>query len=408
MEPESQLSPALLKKVVYAAACSTSFRQASEALRVLAEVNVSSQRVRRAAERVGEERVAQSRAAAEAYQRLPLPVQQQSPGEQTPQVACIQTDGGRMQIRPRDVAPNAPRAGGSPGQRQTNWWRETKVGCLLSMTSQTHAQDPTPTIPEVFVDPARMAKITREIKGFYGEGEQEDATSEISEAAVYEPPRVVSHAVVATRENVERFGEQLVAESYARDFAAALRKAFVGDGSETNWSLHRRHFSHYTPILDWVHAVCYVYAAAMAGVVAHEGWDAYCEWAQWLWSGEVDRILERLAEKQAALGPPHAGDAETSPPQRVADALRYLANQRSRMNYPEYRRQGLPITSSHVESTIKRINRRMKGTEKFWDQGAEPLLHLAADYLSPPDAIEAFWAARPRQLDSQRSYGLAS
>ena len=30
-----------------------------------------------------------------------------------------------------------------------------------------------------------------------------------------------------------------------------------------------------------------------------------------------------------------------------------------------YRRQGLPLTSSHIESAIKQINARMKGTEKF-------------------------------------------
>ena len=410
MEPDSQLSPALLKKVVYAAARSTSFRQAEEDLLMLAEVKVSSQRVRRASQRVGEERVAQSRDAAEAYQRLPLPARRQSPHEQTPQVACIQTDGGRMQIRPRDAeasSPNDQLAVGSPNQRQANWWRETKVGCLLSMTSDTHAQDPTPTIPAVFVDPARMAEMVREIKGFSGEAAEENSPQP-PEESTHKAPQVVSQTVVATRENVERFGDRLVAAAYELGFAAAERKAFVGDGSETNWGLHRRHFSHYTPILDWVHAVCYVYAAAMAGVRACEGWTAYCQWAQWLWSGEVDRILEQLAKRQAVLGPPRDGDAETSPQQRVVDALRYLRNQRSRMNYPAYRRHGLPITSSHVESTIKRINRRVKGTEKFWDQCAEPLLHLAADYISPPEAMDKFWLARPRRLDSQRCYCLAS
>ena len=413
MEPDSQLSPALLKKVVYAAARSTSFRQAEEDLLMLAEVKVSAQRVRRASQCVGEERVAQSRAAAAAYQRLPLPARQQSPHEQAPPVACIQTDGGRIQIRPRDAgaaSPNDPlavvspsqRAVVSPSQRQANWWRETKVGCLLSMTSDRHAQDPTPTIPAVFVDRRRMAEMVREIKGFSSEAAEEDSPP--PEENGYQAPRVTSQSVLATREPVDAFGDRLVAAAYALGFAAALRKAFVADGSETNWSLWRRHFPRYTPILDWVHAVCYVYAAAMAGVNAREGWAAYCRWAQWLWSGAVDRILEQLAQRQATLGPPPDGDAETSPQQRVADALRYLANQRSRMNYPEYRRQGLPITSSHVESTIKRINRRVKGTEKFWDQGAEPLLHLAADYLGPPEALDEFWAARPRQLDSQRCY----
>ena len=396
MEPDSQLSPALLKKVVHAAACSTSFRQAAEDLRVLAEVEVSSQRVRRASERVGRERVVQSQTAAKAYRRLPLPAHQQSPGPRAPQVACIQTDGGRIQIRPRAVETTKPTT-------QEHWWRETKVGCLLSMTSDTHAQDPTPTIPAVFVDPARVAKITREIKGFSGEASAEASTPSAPEV-VHKAPRVVAQTVLATRENVERFGERLVAAAHAQGFAAAERKAFVADGSDTNWGLWRRHFSRYVPILDWVHAVCYVYAAAMAGVGAGEGWAAYRDWAQWLWSGQVDRILEQLRERQALLGLPTEDDAETSPRQRVADALRYLRNQRARMNYPEYRRQGLPITSSHVESTIKRINRRMKGTEKFWDQGAEPLLHLVADHLGPPETMAQFWADRPAQLDSQRRY----
>jgi hypothetical protein len=35
------------------------------------------------------------------------------------------------------------------------------------------------------------------------------------------------------------------------------------------------------------------------------------------------------------------------------------------MNYPEYRRLGLPITSSLMESTIKQLSQRVNGTEKF-------------------------------------------
>jgi hypothetical protein len=398
MEPDSHLSPALLKKVVHAAARSTSFGQAAEDLRVLAEVNVSAQRIRRASERIGEERVAESRAVAEAYQHLPLPAQRQSPQGKSPAVACVQTDGGRIQIRPRSAI--ATCAEGA----QEQWWRESKVGCLLSMTSQRHAQDPTPIIPAVFVDHRRMAKITREIKGVSSEACGQDAELESLPEVMHEPPKIISQSVVATRENVERFGERLVAAAHQLGFSAAERSAFVADGSETNWGIWRRHFSHYTPILDWVHAVCYVYAAAMAGVPVSEGWNAYRDWAQWLWSGQIDLILEQLAERQNRLGLPIPEDAESSPRERVADALRYLNNQRTRMNYAEYRRQGLPITSSHVESTIKRVNRRMKGTEKFWDQGAEPLLQLVADHLSPPDQLTKFWKARPGRLNSQRCY----
>jgi hypothetical protein len=181
----------------------------------------------------------------------------------------------------------------------------------------------------------------------------------------------------------------------------------VGDGSETNWGIWRRHFSHYTPILDWIHAVCYVYAAALAGVEPRTGWTTYRRWVSWLWAGEVERILEELRSRHESLAA--AGeDPEASPRQRVADALRYLENQRSRMNYPEYRRQGLPITSSHMESTIKCLNRRMKGTEKFWSDGAEPLLHLVADSLSPPAVLDQFWKQRPTQLNGLRRYQTAA
>lgn len=409
MAPECQFSPALLKKVVHAGVYSTSFCQAAEDLKALAEVEVSSQRVRRTTEAIGCERVAMSAAQAAAYAALPLPAQRESPGAPPPEVACVQADGGRLQIRPR--TPDA-----SSAARQDSWWREMKVGCLLRMTSDCHAHDPAPTLPAVFLQSERMAEMVREIKGFSGD----TSSAEVEEATppnAYEAPLVASHAVVATRENVEVFGNRLAAAAHAQGFSAAHRKAFVCDGSETNWSLWRRRFSHYTPILDWIHALCYVYAAAMAGVDPREGWEAYRVWAQWLWSGEIELLLEQLRRRRDALGAPttedanslpRGADAESSTMQRVADAIRYLENQRSRMNYPEYRRQGLPITSSHVESTIKRINRRVKGTEKFWDQGAEPILHLVADHLSPSDALDDFWSHRPAQLNPQRHYATAS
>jgi hypothetical protein len=100
-----------------------------------------------------------------------------------------------------------------------------------------------------------------------------------------------------------------------------------------------------------------------------------------------------------------ANDPEESPRCKVAEALRYLENQQSRMCYDEYRRQGLPITSSHIESTIKQINRRVKGSEKFWSGGgAEALLQLAADYLSETKSLVTFWQERMKRATGQRHY----
>ena len=92
----------------------------------------------------------------------------------------------------------------------------------------------------------------------------------------------------------------------------------------------------------------------------------------------------------------------------MAKTLGYLQNQRGRMKYHEYRRLGLPITSSHIESTIKQINRRMKGTEKFWHQGAEPLLQLVAGRLSETNRLDQFWRNRRNRLPHMRSYQSAA
>jgi hypothetical protein len=74
------------------------------------------------------------------------------------------------------------------------------------------------------------------------------------------------------------------------------------------------------------------------------------------------------------------------------------------MNYPEYRKQGLPMTSTYVESTVKQINRRMKGTEKFWSQGVESMLTFVADHLSDTPTLPRFWRNRPHRLTGCRGY----
>ncbi len=89
-------------------------------------------------------------------------------------------------------------------------------------------------------------------------------------------------------------------------------------------------------------------------------------------------VIVEMEQRQQALGRREAGASESRPEQMVAEALRYLRNNQSRMQYDAYRRQGLPQVSSHVESTVKRFNYRVKGSEKFWsERGAEAVLQLA-------------------------------
>jgi hypothetical protein len=396
VEVDCPFTPAMLRKIVYAGSQSASFVQATKNLESLAELKVSRERVQRWTKRIGQERSAEAESASEAYQQLLLPEQRQSPQGQIPQVACVQMDGGRIQIRDRKNT----RTDDDP----KGHWRETLVGCCLSMTSVEQAEDPCPTIPQTFVDPQRMSTLGREIKGFSSDSVNSPESSEKAYEDRPGHPKPLVRSVLAARQGVDSFGKRLVAAAYARGFHAACRKAFVADGSATNWGVHAKHFSHYTAILDFTHAICYVYAAAMAGRSAEEGWRDYCQWAQWLWSGRTPELIAAVASRSEAIGPLDKDESETSPRTLVAKTLVYLKNQQGRMQYAEYRKQGLPITSSHIESTIKQINRRVKGTEKFWDQGATPLLQLAADHLSETREFGCFWQNRAKRLQSTRHH----
>ncbi len=188
-------------------------------------------------------------------------------------------------------------------------------------------------------------------------------------------------------------------------FFQASRKAFLGDGSENNWTLWQNHFSSFTPVLDIIHAISYVFAAAMANRSFKEGWDCHVRWVNWVWKGEVEKVIEELEQRQAELGMPQEGDGETQPRQIVSTALGYFQKHKNKMRYAEYRRQGLPITSSYVESAVKQFNYRVKGTEKFWgNQGAEAVLQLRADYLSDGQEMKDFWERRQANATGQREY----
>ena len=142
----------------------------------------------------------------------------------------------------------------------------------------------------------------------------------------------------------------------------------------------------------------------MAGRTREEGRKSYVSWITSVWQGDVARVIAELTKKVVELGSPPPDSVETDPRQIVADALTYLTNQQSRMNYPSYRQAGLPITSSHIESMVKQINRRVKGSEKFWTKDAgEAMLQLRADQLSDTAPLNLFWTRRAADASGTRS-----
>jgi len=131
----------------------------------------------------------------------------------------------------------------------------------------------------------------------------------------------------------------------------------------------------------------------------------YRRWATAIWQGRVREVLAELQTHQERLGLPPQDASADDPRQRIGRAITYYSNHESRMNDPEYRRLGLPITSSLMESAIKQLSRRVKGTEKFWNQPtADAILQLHADSLSGSDPLEAFWTRWQQKITGTNRY----
>jgi hypothetical protein len=399
LPPRSLVTTKVLQKAIWAGANNRSYPLAAAALAELSEIHLSSKQIRRLVMHVGNARLAEREDAVEQLQTMSLPKRRAgSQACKPPALAVVSMDGGRYQRRDHFRAANGARS-------SNNHWRETKVGCLLSMASQVHASDPSPQFPAWLASSTavrEIAKIAEKTATSTSHAAlDEDLHSPGGEELSYEPPRLLARDVIASSRDAEPFGWELEARAWQLGFPAAERQAFVADGAPVNWKIARRHFPKATPILDLMHALAYAWSAAAA---ADEG-DSYPSWAQWIWQGDVKRVITALEAQQQRLGTPPP-DAEPNDPRcRVRRALTYFTNNQVRMQYPDYRREGLPLTSSHIESTVKQINARIKGTEKFWcRESGDAVLQIRADSLCDSRPMDSFWNRWQAQQTGVNSY----
>jgi hypothetical protein len=168
-------------------------------------------------------------------------------------------------------------------------------------------------------------------------------------------------------------------EAKRRRFCEAKAKAFLGDGLPWKWSIWKPHFSDFTPVLDFIGVLSYLFLATKAvHNTPQDAWSQYFVWLRGAWQGDVAQVLEELRAWQSKLGVPDADVPECEPRQVLATTINYLQRNRDRMKYPEYRQAGLPVTMAWMESLVKEMSYRVKGTEMFWNypEGAEAILQV--------------------------------
>jgi hypothetical protein len=173
---------------------------------------------------------------------------------------------------------------------------------------------------------------------------------------------------------------EVCARVQARRPASTTLVAALGDGADWIWEGYAQHLPHRVEILDFYHV------SERLGEIAatmHPGDKAGA--LAWRDAQEKDLLVlgpGRLLERLESWAPEGAAAQEVRRSQ-----LGYFRNQRERLDYPEYLRQGFPIGSGAVEGACKHlVSDRFRGTGMRWKTPtAEPLLHLRAALLTHPD-----------------------
>lgn len=413
----------MLDKIVTAGAELKSFRVAERMLAKLAEVTISERHVGRLTLEIGAElQVARD---ARVAALPPQTVREQRPGA-APAVVAVEVDGGRLHTRSE---------GRGRGVHEPHW-REDKIACLLTLQSAEQDRDPHPELPACFLERARVARLVQEVShqraaaadplvlpaaapavdvggaeapaapgadrpsapsAVPTDGGSGSGSAPTRASSRWQPQRAV-RTCVATLQDSDAFGKLVAAEAYQRHFYGAARRAFVADGQHYNWVLQQRHFADFEAIADFIHVLSYIYVAAYA-VAGVDGWTTYARWLRACWQGQVAGVIAELATWLAQQEPPPAGaPPPASDPREVARrSLGYLRNNGSRMDYPRYRRLGLPCVSAWMESLVKEFNYRVKGSEKFWNdsRNAEAILQARAAVLSEDGRLTRHVSARP-------------
>lgn len=393
---EHRYSSSIIEQIVTAAARFGSFRDATVAIRMMG-VEISERQVIRVAHELGRELIDSRDRKVIEHRRRQLPPRTSV----VPEAVVVEVDGGRIRTRASERSPGVHQA-----QNQ-----EDKIACLATLRGPTFESDPQPEPPRSFENPRRVQRLVQQMKGQAGEVQREEIAehpkdpatpSEAAEATERWSPKRLVRSCVASLGSSESFGPMMAAEAQERHFYAATRRAFVADGAAYNWAIHRGYFGDFEPIVDFLHVLCYVYASARA-VSADEasGWSQYLKWMRSCWQGRVKGVIAELEVWQERWGRPPKGEAQTAEERRdprrlVAEAKTYLTNNESRMDYPRYRREGLPTTSSLVESLVGEFNARVKSKQKHWlrPEGAESILQLRAALLSEDDRLRRYFAQR--------------
>lgn len=328
----TELSPGV-RRMLAAVGQEGPFDQGRQQMELLAGLSITTKAVERTAEAIGEDiEVRQQRELRRALQlELPIPM-----GARIP-ILYVEMDGTGIPVVRKETEGRAGKQDGQPAHT-----REAKLGCIFTQTSVDEEGYP------------------------------------IRDEA--------STSYVGAIENCDEFGRRLYAEAWQRGWARAEKKVVLGDGAEWIWNQANLHFPDAAQIVDLYHAREHLWSLG-AKLYPHDS-PAQKRWVMVrkdkLDQGKIERLVASLLS-QAASHPELAEDLRTE--------ANYFEDNKERMRYPKFRKQGLFIGSGVIEAGCKTVLGRLKQSGMFWTvRGANAIIALRCCQLS--GKFEDYWEAR--------------
>jgi len=331
---------ARLQRKVCEANLAGSYPKASRLLGLLAGVEVSPKQVQLVTERVGKILEQERREKTDAFLRRA--VRHAGPSrEKSPALLVVSLDGGRVQTRQ---------------DKPEEKWKEDKIGVVY----------------EAAPAPERAGQT-------------------------YHGPPPQRRSVTATMAPWKALGDHLSAMAHARGYERAIQKLCVADGAGSIGSVRERCFPDAVFILDWSHADEHLHQTGQAAFGPGAKAAAWIErQEERLWNGRLNRLIADIALLSRRAGKPPPRARETDRRRILANNLHYFKTNRAGMDYPTFRKNGWPIGSGIIESTVKQVGKRLKGTEKHWNlSGAEAALQVTTHLIAEDGSWKEFWNRCP-------------
>jgi hypothetical protein len=311
------------------------FDHGRQQMKLLADLEVTTKAVERAAETIGEHIATCEQEETQRAVQLDLPM---VVGEPVP-ILYVQMDGTGVPVVKKETVGRQGKIEGQPAHT-----REVKLGCVFTQT------------------------------GWDKEG-----------YPIRDPDSTTYTGAIET---AEQFGKRIYVEAWKRGWSRAEKKVVMGDGAEWIWNLAEQHFPGAVQIVDLYHARQHLWELARKlhpnDQVSQRAWMKVHQ-RRLLDKGKIDKLVVALRSI-----------VSTNP--EVVEKIRtesdYFERNAARMRYPKFRRQHLFVGSGVIEAGCKTvIGSRLKQSGMFWTvRGANAIIALRCCHLN--GRFEDYWEAR--------------